>query len=159
MKKHAPGHLAQWLWIFGAALFLLDQITKYLSRSVFAHRPVDLKIATLTFTNNTGSAFSLLQNQNTLLIWVSLIALGILIYFMEYFKESRISFMLIIVGILGNLTDRLAFGFVTDFIDLGWWPLFNVADSCLVIGVVIYCIRELFVQKGIEQRDTFRKKK
>nr|AEO37469.1 MMGP5 [uncultured organism] len=57
---------------------------------------------------------------------------------------ERSSYALILAGLLGNLIDRLFFGSVTDMFDLGWWPIFNVADSTLVIGVIGLVVYEIF---------------
>jgi signal peptidase II len=49
-------------------------------------------------------------------------------------------------GALGNMIDRIRFGFVVDFVDLGWWPVFNVADSSIVVGVTLLAIYMAFMQ-------------
>ncbi|MCA1555023.1 MAG: signal peptidase II, partial [Chloroflexi bacterium] len=65
----------------------------------------------------------------------------------------RISLGLMLGGALGNMIDRVRFGYVVDFIDLGWWPVFNVADSCVVIGVTMLAIYMAFWQPRQVARD------
>ncbi|PIN72236.1 signal peptidase II, partial [Candidatus Woesearchaeota archaeon CG10_big_fil_rev_8_21_14_0_10_45_5] len=90
-------------------------------------------------TGNSGAAFSMLPGRNILLIWASVIALGAILFFSEKISKDRclsIFVGLIAGGILGNLYDRIVYGFVVDFIDLGIWPVFNIADSCITIGAI-----------------------
>lgn len=124
---------------FAGLLVILDQVTKYL----FQNKEYDLlSFFSIKYAENTGSAFSLFQGYNLIFILASLIALGLVIY---YFRKYPVGFSLIIAGITGNLIDRLFFGFVRDFISVGFWPIFNVADACNVVGVCIllfYVIKE-----------------
>jgi signal peptidase II len=136
--------------ITSVILLALDQYLKWLARAVWTKNPVDLGFASLIFTSNTGSSFSMLQGWNGILIWVSVIALGAMVYFSDKLierKGQRWFFMLLLVGIIGNLIDRIAFGQVIDFFALGFFPVFNIADSCLTIGVIGYIIIELIGEK------------
>ncbi len=126
-----------------AIIFLVDQFTKFLVRAYlpFGYSyPFD-GFFRLTHTHNTGSAFGLLQGQNTPLIFVSFI--GIFVLAMIYRSQPhptnllRFSLALQIGGALGNLLDRLRLGSVTDFIDVGAWPVFNLADASIVTGLVV----------------------
>jgi len=109
-------------------LIILDQLTKYLFGFVF----------------NTGSAFGLFKEYSLFLLLFSFIALGFIIYLFIKYKKYRLIFSLFLSGIIGNLIDRLMFGYVRDFIDLRIWPVFNLADSYLVIGVVLFIYFEYF---------------
>lgn len=104
-------------------LIALDQITKHY----------------LTTIINTGAAFGILKGLNIPLLIISLIALTICIFY--YFKEKslRLPLMFLISGIIGNSIDRIIFGYVRDFIDIRIFnfPVFNLADSYNVIGVVL----------------------
>ncbi len=94
-----------------------------------------------THTYNTGSAFGLFPGQTFLLMLASLIGIGILLL---YFKNQsispfwlRTSLGLQLGGAAGNLVDRITLGRVTDFIDVGRWPVFNLADSSIMTGIAI----------------------
>jgi len=102
-------------------LIILDQATKYLIKGII----------------NYGASFGILQGYTTLLIIISSIVSLFCIYY--YFKEKnlRIPLSLVIAGTLGNLIDRIYFGYVRDFIDLKFFPVFNLADSFNVIGVIL----------------------
>ena len=124
-------------------IFVIDQFSKFLVRDQLLFResfPVD-GFFRFTHTHNTGSAFGIFQDQNTPLIAVSVVGVGILI--MIYRSQRvpsnllRLSLGLQIGGALGNLFDRLRLGHVTDFMDVGTWPVFNVADAAIITGLVI----------------------
>jgi len=119
------------IFIISIILVILDQVTKFL----FQNKVYEItSFFSFTYAENTGMAFSLLQNMNWLFIIISLIALGLVIY---YYKVHPLAMSLIIAGIIGNLIDRIFFGFVRDFISVSIWPVFNIADACSTIGVII----------------------
>ena len=135
-----------------ALVFLIDQFTKFLVRDQLLFResfPTD-GFLRFTHTHNTGSAFGIFQDQNTPLILVSILGVGILI--MIYRSQGvpsrllRLSLGLQIGGALGNLLDRLRLGHVTDFMDVGTWPVFNVADAAIITGLVILAYIFLIAQ-------------
>ena len=124
-------------------IFLLDQFSKFLVRDQLLFQesfPVE-GFVRFTHTFNTGSAFGIFRDQNTPLIWVSILGVGILmmIYRSQRKPSSllRLSLGLQIGGALGNLIDRVRLGHVTDFMDVGAWPVFNLADAAIITGLVI----------------------
>jgi len=125
------------------ALLLLDQ----LSKALLFEKNFDLSVFKITFVKNTGMSFGLFQGTNLFLIFVSIIAIAAFIYFKDEFKESFFFIELIITGVLGNLIDRIFRGFVIDFINFGWWPVFNFADSFIFVGVFGLIIYEIFFLK------------
>ncbi len=145
-EERSPSRGRPWLPdLYLAALivsvFALDQITKGWVRDnliIGASRPRD-GFLRITHTYNTGSAFGLFTDQSTLLMIASVAAIGVLVLF--YRSNSlpgpwvRISMGLILGGATGNLADRITLGHVTDFIDVGPWPVFNLADSSIVVGL------------------------
>jgi signal peptidase II len=109
-----------------------------------------------TFVGNTGAAFSIFYDKNGILIIASI--LGILLLLFYYFYLSRrfsvldtslnkIALAVILGGTVGNLIDRVSLGYVRDFIDVGPWPIFNIADSCTVVGVILFAFSLLFLSK------------
>lgn len=126
-----------------ALAFLLDQLTKYLVIQLLAPGFSFPFRGFFRFTHvhNTGSAFGILQGLNTPLIFVSFI--GIIILVLIYRSQPhpsnwlRLSLALQLGGAFGNLIDRVRLGYVTDFIDIGPWPVFNLADASIVTGLVI----------------------
>lgn len=101
--------------------------------------PVIDGIFHLTYVQNTGAAFSMLQGHPTLLIILPAVVIGIGIIFIcvkhkEYNKTFMISLSLICGGGLGNLTDRMSQGYVVDMFDFRIFPVFNVADICVCVG-------------------------
>ncbi len=123
-----------------AAIALADQLTKFLVRLYLA--PVhDIALLGpllhLTYAENTGAGFSLFQDMNSILLFVNLIIIGMLMYFFFEFRDDEKLFVsLIIGGAAGNIIDRIFLGHVIDFIHLPLWPIFNLGDSAVTIGVV-----------------------
>lgn len=128
---------------FAALVLLLDQLTKYLVIQLLSPGfsfPFH-GFFRFTHVHNSGSAFGILQGLNTPLIFVSFI--GIIILVLIYRSQPhpsnllRFSLALLLGGAFGNLVDRMRLGYVTDFIDIGPWPVFNLADASIITGLVI----------------------
>lgn len=144
MKKYSS-----WIWI--ALAIAVDQLTKYFIRLNFAHcdtRPVIPGLMNLTYVRNVGAAWGILAGWRYVL---AALAAAMLIFIAtkraKIFGEgiiAKLSFILLFGGIVGNMIDRVVFGFVTDFLDFhiknSHFPSFNVADSCICIGVGLFII-------------------
>ncbi len=147
-----------YLAVLIVAVFALDQLTKGWVRDnliIGTSRPQD-GFFRITHTYNTGSAFGLFADQSTLLMVASVAAIGVLVLF--YRSNGlpgpwvRTSMGLILGGAAGNLADRITLGHVTDFIDVGPWPVFNLADSSITVGLAFMAWFLLFFPK--EGKDT-----
>jgi signal peptidase II len=133
--------------IVAAVVITLDQLSKLWVRDHFAlweSLPIIGRLS-LTYHINPGAAFGLLDNQTELLIIMGIASLFIILLFLRYLSRlttlSLVSIGLIWGGAVGNLIDRIRFGYVTDFIDFRlWgdfhWPTFNIADAAITVGVV-----------------------
>lgn len=92
----------------------------------------------LTYLENTGAAFGLMHGDNAALIVVSVLLLAGLAYMSWRWPSDHVSahygIVLVGGGALGNLYDRVFYGYVVDFLDFRVWPVFNVADSCICVG-------------------------
>lgn len=133
-----------WTLLQLAALSLaLDQLTKFVVRQTLEWHYSWPAYGFFRFTHvqNTGSAFGLFQGNNLPLLIVSLVGVGVLAYIYRIQERPgvlmRVSIALMLGGALGNLADRIWQGHVTDFIDIGPWPVFNLADSSIVVGLII----------------------
>lgn len=131
------------IFVIVFAVLSLDQLSKFIiTRCLSQNQSVPLikGIFHLTLIHNRGAAFGILRNQVPLFIFTSILAI-ILIYFNlkknKHRKAYSIALSLILGGALGNLIDRLFFGYVIDFIDLRIWPVFNIADSAITIAAVL----------------------
>jgi signal peptidase II len=106
----------------------------------------------LTYSTNTGAAFGLLKGSGQLIFFFSLILVVMMLVWFFWSRERMgamafIGLGLIVGGALGNLADRIFRGEVVDFIDLGWWPVFNIADMAILVGAIIVLVvysRELW---------------
>lgn len=129
-------------------LLVLDQVTKLwaLSHLSSLPRPVLGDLLYFTLVHNTGAAFGLFEGRSWVLGWLSLLVGGWILLLLEKKRPPLVAFGLSLVaaGALGNAIDRLGRGYVVDFIDLGTslplvanFPVFNVADSLVTLGVAI----------------------
>jgi signal peptidase II len=148
------------LVVFAGIIVLLDQITKALIIGyVPFHKtiPVIRSFFNITHIQNPGGAFGLMANlgptlRSIIFLFISSLAVGLIFYFYKKTPANypwlAAAFALIFGGAIGNLIDRVRFGFVIDFLDFYvgslHWPAFNVADSAISIGIGIFVFHLLF---------------
>ena len=145
------------IWI-AVAVFVLDRVTKILAAGLKAPFTLLQGIVGITYTENTGMAFSLLSGNPLLLGILSLavILFGFLMlrrYRLD--RLTRVAAMLMLGGAVGNLVDRLFTGYVVDMIALEFvdFAIFNLADSALTVGCVLLAVSLLFRPAAWERRD------
>ena len=140
--------------LLAAGIVVFDQATKYWVLSNFhPYERLDLlPVFALTLVFNEGAAFSFLSDaggwQRWLFISLSTIISIVLVAWLARLKAtermSGVALALVLGGAVGNLVDRVRYGYVVDFIDVHWeqwhWPAFNIADSAIVIGVFILLV-------------------
>ncbi|MBS4536124.1 signal peptidase II [Clostridium sp. D2Q-14] len=139
------------MYIIPILIILLDQVTKYWAVNVLKEQEAIIiidRFLQLNFVKNYGAAFGIMQNQRAFFIIItSLIIIGIVYYIKKYnnTKIMNYSLLMIIGGAIGNFIDRLRIQYVIDFIDIDFWgfydfPVFNIADSFIVIGTILLVI-------------------
>jgi signal peptidase II len=145
-------------FLIAILVVLLDQITKFLARSLIG--PFDtIKVFPflhLVSVRNEGAAFGLFKGfGNIPFIAISLIAIIVVIVLLIRGKEDRFGLALILGGAIGNMIDRIILGSVTDFVDVFagrfHWPAFNVADSALTVGLVVMVVSSFIHLKQQEK--------
>ncbi len=133
-----------------SSIIFLDQLSKFLVvRFLQLNTPVILikNFFGITLVHNRGAAFGILKNQLFLFIAISFFTI---LFIFLHLKNKNNSFLLkiclslILAGAVGNLVDRLRFGYVIDFLDFHVWPVFNLADSALTIGSLLLSWELLF---------------
>jgi len=157
----------KFIFFLSLPLYALDQLTKYyVLRFIKEPRVVIAGLFDLVNITNTGAAFGSFKNNNTFFIVISCLALlfvmTLLIRRRSWDVWRDVSLALLAAGVLGNLTDRILYGHVIDFLlfDFGShapsflhpWPAFNVADSCICLAVVCFIIHSFRQQKSVEPR-------
>lgn len=137
-----------------AAILFFDQLLKFLIlKYLTLTKSYDIVkgIFSITPTFNTGGGFGILPNQTIIFIVTSIITIIFIAYLLisRKIKEKVFiySISLILAGALGNLIDRIRFGAVVDFLDFKIWPVFNIADTSISIGVVLLAWIALFKPK------------
>lgn len=149
--------MLKWLWL-SVATVVLDQTTKYLADATLTfHEPVAVvPFFNLTLSYNMGAAFSFLSDAGGWQRWffvalAVVVAVVLVVWLARLSPRERLlaaSLALILGGAVGNLVDRVLYGYVIDFLDVYYgqwhWPTFNVADSAITLGVAILIIDGLF---------------
>lgn len=141
-----------------AGIVILDQVSKAIALTILEPgRPVELidGFLRLTLTSNDGGAFGLFQGFGTaiavLAALVSAGIIGILLWGPPQRRSMAIGLVCIAGGALGNLIDRLVRGAVIDFLEIRWrtfsWPVFNIADTVIVIGTGLVLVTLLIVER------------
>jgi signal peptidase II len=137
-----------WLYLIGIALIVIvaDQITKALVVANLAlyeqWAPVEAlrPYFTFTYVQNTGAAFGLFPDGGVFFTLIAFFVIGIIFYIYRELPEHgwpiRLALGLQLGGAVGNLIDRIRLGYVVDFFDFKFWPVFNIADSGIVVGVI-----------------------
>ncbi len=153
----------KYIFFLSLPLYALDQWTKQLVLRFIS--PDEPRIVVSNFfhlvnVTNTGAAFGSFRNNNTFFMVISALALVIVVALLMR-RRSRdilrdVSLALLLAGVLGNLTDRLLYGHVIDFLlfDLHIrfahpWPAFNVADSCISVAVVLFVVHSFSARKEL----------
>ena len=131
-----------------AILIGLDQIIKYWALNSLKEVnsiPVINNIFSLTYVENRGAAFGMLQNNQSIFILVAAVASCFGLYYLHSKKVNnlgKIGILLVISGAIGNLIDRVRLGFVVDYLDFHiiWSYVFNLADCFVVVGTILLCL-------------------
>lgn len=150
-----------WLWIT-VIFVVIDQITKQLTVSnMNLYDSIEvLPFFNITYVHNPGAAFSFLADQEGWQRWffagiASAASLLFVVWLAKTPKENKllcVAFSLMLSGALGNLIDRVLFGYVIDFLDFyvgqSHWPAFNIADSVILVGASLMLIESYFNDKA-----------
>jgi signal peptidase II len=148
--------------IIAVVLISLDQITKYIIRSNLAYGQIWMPwkwlepYARIIHINNTGAAFGLFKGANTVFMLLAFIVAGVIVYYYPSVSKRdwviRVALSMQFAGAVGNLIDRIFFGNVTDFISMGTFPVWNIADASITVGVAILLIG-LWIQEKREKKE------
>ncbi len=166
-------YLKDYLILFGVAGVIvgLDQWTKWLVRANLPFRGTWLPdwlswlspYARIVHWYNSGAAFGMFQNGNLIFTVLAFIVIGAIIYYYPHVESGdwslRLAMGMQLGGATGNLVDRLGMGKVTDFISVGTFPVFNIADASITVGVGVLLLgvwlKERLLKKNAEtQQDT-----
>jgi len=165
LKRHWKDYLI--LFLIGGILVGLDQWTKWLVRMNIPFRGSWLPdgwdwlspYARIVNWSNSGAAFGMFQDGNLIFTILAFVVIGAIIYYYPHVSADdwtlRLAMGLQLGGAAGNLVDRLTMGRVTDFISIGTFPVFNVADSSITVGVGVLLLGVWLKERAIhkETRD------
>ena len=150
-------------------MVFLDQATKlYIDSNMELHQSIQVikNFFQITYIRNSGAAFGILSGFKSpwltlFFVLISVVAIGIIMFYYHKTPENQrltlVSFALIMSGAIGNFIDRAFYGEVIDFLYFHWyqhyWPAFNVADSCITIGVSLLLWNMFFPEAFLKTRD------
>ena len=157
-KKCRLGAISHELVFFCVAIFwlILDLWTKYLVyASMRVGQTIELPVSwlQLTYVRNCGGAFGVLEDYKVFFICAAIMTLACAYWMFPHlcrafgYAGSAVT-AVIVAGAVGNLYDRLRFGYVVDFLDLKWWPVFNVADIGITVGFTLFVYALFFTDRG-----------
>ena len=133
-------------------LLIADQAVKHLVRTTMVQGqsiPIIENIFHITYIENPGAAFGILANQRMLFLILTAVIVGVMIYLYCSLSNKKsltaISLGIVVSGAIGNFIDRFMQGTVTDFLDFRIWPIFNIADIAICVGLALICY---FIIKG-----------
>ena len=159
MTKSKP-RIGLWVGLIIFIIVVVDQLIKWwVVRDLPAYTPVDpvawlRPVLSFTYVKNTGASFGMFQDMNTVFAVLSVIVLVLMVIFQRTIPAQvwivHVALALVMGGALGNLIDRITHGYVVDFFDVNFWPfaawpVFNVADSAIVVGVAILLVDSFFL--------------
>ncbi len=133
-------------YIIVTTVLVLDQLSKILALKYLkpvGSFPIINNIFRLTYVENRGAAFGILQNQKLFFIIFALLVLGFIWFYTHNNRLNKImiyGLSLATGGIIGNLIDRVRLGFVVDYLHIANFPVFNIADSAVTIGIALISI-------------------
>ncbi len=135
-------------YIMCSVILLIDQMSKYQIRAHMSYGesiPLIGDVIRVTYIKNTGGAFGLLSENAPMLKVITIVLLAALIVVYGVIRKrlgkfEQYSLLMILSGGVGNLIDRLISGFVTDFIDVWKWPVFNIADISITVGCFLLLV-------------------
>lgn len=157
--------LGGWLLLVmvAALVILADQISKAYVAAQLAPgeswMPWDALKPVFRFTHvqNTGAAFGIFPEGGTVFLIIALVVSGIIVYYHRQLPRHawllRLGLGLQLGGALGNVIDRVRLGYVVDFLHVEYWPVFNVADSCIVLGVALLALEILREERRLARAD------
>jgi len=144
-------------YIIFVLIILLDQLTKYGAiKYLKGNQPLVIieDFLEFSYVENFGAAFGILQNRRVFFVLVTIIVIVLILFFLKrniycLNKSIKISLVMLMAGAIGNLIDRVRFGYVVDFISIKFrngyeFPVFNIADSFIVISTILIVYMILF---------------
>lgn len=143
-------------WFSAVSILIIDQLTKIWVMNSFIigqSKPLIDNVFWLTYVLNPGAAFGMMAGKSWLFLLCAGLVVAVMIIYNAKYKLpqiAQISMGLIVGGSIGNFIDRIQFNAVRDFFDLGWWPVFNVADMGIVGGGILLMIYVLMMDKNEE---------
>ncbi|MFA5527867.1 MAG: signal peptidase II [Peptostreptococcales bacterium] len=147
------------IYLLVLVLISIDQVSKYIITTnlmVYDSIPLIQNFFHITYVKNYGAAFSILQNKRIFFVSITIaVSIGIILFMVRYSHDMsialKVSLGLILAGAIGNLIDRIRLGYVVDFLDFRVFPIFNVADICVVCGSILLIFYMFFIEPKLKK--------
>ena len=148
--------MRRWQVLFIAVGVCLDLLTKQLAQrflSFWIPKTIIPSVLSFQLVHNYGAAYGIFQNQRLFLLAISATVIVGGIFFAKQIGTSRfarVGLVFLMIGAIGNFTDRLILGYVIDFIDIRIFPVFNLADVCIDIGIGCFIVDTIKLGRGVQ---------
>lgn len=145
------------IFVLSTIFFIIDFVVKHIITRVldFSNEIVVIPgFLWLRLVHNRGAAFGIFQGKVFLLVLIAIFFIAMMIWWIrtqKLTKAEQVAMAMIIGGALCNLYDRIVRGYVVDYFDLGWFPVFNISDSFICVGCFLYIIFEFLKDKKLKE--------
>ena len=130
-----------WFILIPSILFIFDRIFKNISLLKFKANAI---IFDFVLIKNSGISWGLFSGNSLIFLGISFILLGVIFYFYKDLNKAKLGVNLVIAGAISNILDRIFFGFIVDYINFRFFPVFNLADACIVLGGIYIILKFSF---------------
>ena len=149
------------VWVITTTLLLIDRVTKWMALIFLKdYAPIEIfpSVFRLNFAANRGVAFGLFSSFGYIQVYLAIILAIVFVYLLwkyDFLKIEKVAISMVLAGSLGNAMDRIFYGFVVDMLEITFFtfPVFNVADICIVLGIFILMIQLIFSKRPLAKRE------
>ena len=148
--------------IISIIVLILDQLSKYIIEINLYKKSIDIieNVFSITYVENYGAAWGILSNNNWIILILTPLLIGLIVWYLYKISKNKLEYIaggLVIGGAIGNYLDRIVRGYVVDFLDfkiLGYnYPIFNIADTFIVVGVFLLLILTFRKEQNRDSRN------
>lgn len=157
-RKRSSGLARELVLLAIASLIIaLDQVSKFLIRANMSlgQSIPEEGFFKITYVTNAGGVWGIFSNSVFLTVATAVVIVATIVLYLRYPRVKtmpiRVALGLLLGGAIGNMVDRISQGRVTDFIDIGAWPVFNIADCAIIIGVIVTASYLVFSRRRAKQ--------
>ena len=141
-------------YILSSVLILIDRVVKILVQNFLTSNELFIikNFFYITYVKNIGAAFSIFEGMQLIFILLGIIVSSYILYYVKKYSINNIGYAMLLSGVIGNIIDRIVFGYVIDYLGFiifnRYMPIFNLADSLIVVGAILIFIKGDVIKNG-----------